>query len=71
MKDTLRAFQQIGPPRNVTVEFVDEDYLISWDLPDYGHDLLTVYVIRWYLEPEHELVGTHETRNNYHKSKSL
>lgn len=65
----MLPFQQIGPPRNVTVEYIDEDYLISWDPPEYGHDLLTVYVVRWYLEPDHHLQGQIETRNNYYKSK--
>lgn len=70
LKDTILPFSQIGPPRNVTVELEDESYLVSWEAPDYGYDILSLYVIRWYLEPDHKLVNQGETRNNFYKSKT-
>lgn len=63
----MSAFSQIGPPRNVTVdENENGDFLVSWIEPEYGHDILAIYIVRWYLEPSHLLTGKAETRNTYY-----
>ncbi|KAL7045228.1 hypothetical protein ACKWTF_002178 [Chironomus riparius] len=62
-KSTLQ-FSQIGPPRNVSVKLNEDGYFVSWDAPEFGQDQFGLYIIRWFLEPEHELCGSIETRNN-------
>jgi hypothetical protein len=66
----VSAFSQIGPPRNVTVDARTDGFLVSWESPDYGSDMLSLYVVRWYLEPEHKLQGKAETRSNFYTGKS-
>ena len=66
MPDSILPFSQIGPPRNVSVNLNTDGYLVSWDAPEFGQDQFGVYVIRWYLEPEHELRGSRETRKNFY-----
>lgn len=62
----ILPFSQIGPPRNVSVDFCSEGFLVQWQPPDYGIDQLGLYVVRWFLEPEHKMHGKAETRNtNY------
>lgn len=66
LPDSILPFSQIGPPRNVSVNLKPDGFFVSWDAPEYGQDQLGLYVIRWYLEPEHKLHGSVETRNNFY-----
>jgi len=67
---SILPFSQIGPPRNVFVDPRPDGFLVSWQAPDNGQDLLGLYIVRWYLEPEHTLAGTAETRNNYYTGET-
>jgi len=59
-------FAQIGPPRNVSVEIINDGYIITWEPPEYGQDQLRLYIVRWWQEPGHFLHGSTETREtNY------
>lgn len=71
-RDTVRQFSQIGPPRNVTVveKSTGDGYVVGWDAPDYGLEVLRVYVVRWYREPGHFFHGSAETRELYYESKA-
>lgn len=66
----MSAFSQIGPPTNISVDIQENGFLVSWEKPEYGHDILSLYVVRWFLEPEHKLHGKAETRNNYHSGQT-
>lgn len=43
---SMSAFSQIGPPRNVSVVEVSEGFLVRWDEPEYGRDMLGLFIIR-------------------------
>jgi hypothetical protein len=66
LPDSILPFSQIGPPRNVFVNVKPDGYLVTWDAPEYGQDQLGLYLLRWYMQPEHKLLGSIETRNNYY-----
>lgn len=36
---------------------------MSWSPPDYGQDVLRLYIIEWSIKPTHKLHGAGETRN--------
>lgn len=46
---------------------VGDEFVVSWYPPEYGIETLRVYVVRWYREPGHHLIGTAETRDTYYK----
>lgn len=58
------AFSQIGPPLNLTL-FISEDdeYILTWEKPDYGVDQLRFYIVEWWQEPGHISYGRVETSN--------
>lgn len=66
----MSAFSQLGPPRNVSVDVRPDGFLVQWESPDYGQDVLGLYVVRWFLEPEHKLHGKAETRNNFYTGEN-
>lgn len=68
MQQPVHHFSQIGPPQNVTVTQTDagDEFVVSWDPPEFGLETLRVYVVRWYLEPGHYLQGSAETRETYY-----
>lgn len=60
----IDSFAQIGAPHNVSVHRTSEGgYNVSWSRPDYGLDLLRVYIVQFYVKPTHRLYGGGETRN--------
>lgn len=62
---SVSAFTQIGPPKNLLIDSKSDAYLVSWQPPDYGSNVLNSYIVRWYREPSHEQVGSKETRDNF------
>lgn len=68
--DHVSALSQIGPPKNLSVSVKPDGFFINWESPDYGQDMLDLYVVRWFQEPEHKLHGKGETTNNYFMSMS-
>lgn len=73
LNEPVMHFAQVGPPKNVTVQQTDvgDEFIVSWYPPDYGIETLRVYVVRWFREPGHHLVGTAETRDTYYKGNLL
>ena len=73
LEEPVMHFAQVGPPKNVTVQQTDvgDEFIVSWYPPDYGIETLRVYVVRWFREPGHHLVGTAETRDTYYKGNLL
>lgn len=69
LNEPVQHFAQVAPPRNVTVQQTDvgDEFVVSWYPPEYGIETLRVYVVRWYREPGHHLIGTAETRDTYYK----
>lgn len=82
---SVSAFSQIGPPRNLSVDVRPGGFLVRWESPEYGQDMLGIYIIRcdydyltlilnakfffpkrWFIEPDHIVHGSVETRNNYY-----
>lgn len=71
-RDPIQQFAQIGPPRNLSVDQTpDGNYLVTWDPPEYGKELLRIYLVRWWLEPKHTLHGTAETRQTQYLVSQL
>lgn len=56
------TFNEVGPPQNLTLH-VNEygEYVLTWERPDYGLDMLRYFILQWWQEPEHILYGTIET----------
>uniref|UniRef100_U5ETE2 Putative neuronal cell adhesion molecule n=1 Tax=Corethrella appendiculata TaxID=1370023 RepID=U5ETE2_9DIPT len=66
LRDPIIPFSQIGPPRNVTVQRKSDNYVVEWEKPEYGIDTLRLYLIRWWIEPQHILSGQEETSETYY-----
>lgn len=47
LQGSMSAFSQIGPPRNLSVIEVPGGFFVCWDAPDYGQDMLGLYIIRF------------------------
>lgn len=60
---TMHSLAPIGLPSNVTIQRVDHGYLVRWFPPDYGLDLLSHYVLKWYDDMSGYMSGTIETRD--------
>jgi hypothetical protein len=70
VQEPLMPFAAVGPPRNLTVDKTQEhDYRITWEAPDFGKEHLRLYILRWWIEPTHELRGTFETRDTNYTGK--
>lgn len=62
----MSAFSQIGPPKgNIQLTHRPDSYLLSWEDPEYGKEILDSFIIRWYREPNHQLAGREETREKF------
>jgi len=65
--DTIVADIEImGPPRNVRVQATVEGYLVTWEPPDLGKNLVRLYTVRWYRGPSEHLYGRAETTDTYY-----
>lgn len=69
--DPIPPSSKIGPPRNLTALENSHGYLLHWDPPIHGLDALRLYVIRWWREPEHYLIGSAETIDTYYQLRHL
>lgn len=68
----IAAFSQIGPPLNLSLYITEEnEYILSWEQPDYGLDQLRYYILQWWQEPEHVLYGKIETSNLTYTVRNL
>lgn len=59
----LGQFQQIGPPRNVSVRLTADGYLVTWQPPEFGHDELRAYRVRWTQASIEFFYGSAETQD--------
>ena len=70
--DTIVADIEImGPPRNVRVQATVEGYLVTWEPPDLGKNLVRLYTVRWYRGPSEHLYGRAETTDTYYLGEWL
>lgn len=70
-QDPLPPSPRMGPPRNLTALENSHGYLLHWDPPAHGLESLRLYVIRWWREPEHYLIGSAETIDTYYQLRHL
>ncbi|XP_044733177.1 protein borderless isoform X2 [Chrysoperla carnea] len=70
-RSTIGAFQQIGAPVNLSVKLTTEGYLVTWDPPNFGREILKTYMLQWTKGPNEILVGTTETKENYYIVQNL
>lgn len=61
----------VGPPRNVRVQATVEGYLVTWEPPDLGKNLVRLYTVKWYRGPSEHLYGRAETIDTYYLVKTL
>jgi hypothetical protein len=59
----LGQFQQIGPPRNVSVRMTEDGFLVTWQPPEFGSDELRTYTVRWTQASREYIYGSAETRD--------
>lgn len=58
-----RLFPPVGFPRNVTLHRTVDGFLLTWEPPEYGLELLKFYKIKWTQGPDDVLYGMAETKN--------
>jgi hypothetical protein len=56
-------FQQIGPPRNVSVRPTADGYVVTWQPPEFGRDELRAYRVRWTQASMEFFYGSAETQD--------
>lgn len=58
---------RLSPPWNLTAVSNQQGWLVHWEHPQQGLDMLRLYTVYWWKEPEHHLVGTAETFDNFYQ----
>uniref|UniRef100_A0A1B0C3V2 Fibronectin type-III domain-containing protein n=1 Tax=Glossina palpalis gambiensis TaxID=67801 RepID=A0A1B0C3V2_9MUSC len=58
-------------PWNLSAINNQQGWLLHWEHPVDGLDLLCHYTVRWWKEPEHHLVGTVENFDDYYQLRHL
>ena len=58
-------FQQIGPPRNVSVTLTEDGYLVTWQPPEFGSDEIRTYRVRWTQPSREYIYGSAETQDTF------
>lgn len=61
----------LSAPWNLTATRNRQGWLLHWEHPVSGLELLRHYSLHWWREPEHYLVGSVETFDNYHQLRQL
>lgn len=61
----------MGAPVNVRVQATVEGYLVTWEPPEYGKNLVRLYTVRWFRGPSEHLYGRAETTDTYYLGKRL
>lgn len=61
----------MGSPVNVRVQATVEGYLVTWEPPEYGKNLVRLYTVRWFRGPSEHLYGRAETTDTYYLGKRL
>ncbi|XP_046738764.1 protein borderless isoform X1 [Diprion similis] len=63
--------EYMSTPRNLRVQPAVEGYLVTWDPPAQGSDLVRVYTVRWFRGPLEQLYGMAETTDTSYLVKTL
>ncbi|XP_061388021.1 protein borderless-like, partial [Musca vetustissima] len=61
----------LSAPWNLSAINNQQGWLLHWEHPLHGLDALRLYTVRWWKEPEHHLVGTVETFDNFYQLRHL
>lgn len=61
----------LGAPWNLSVLSTPQGWLLHWEHPTVGLETLRHYSVRWWKEPEHFLIGTAETFDNFYQLRYL
>ena len=56
----------MGPPRNAKVQPTADGYLVTWDPPAYGKELVRYYSVKWFREPADQLYGRANTEDLFY-----
>ncbi|PSN47223.1 hypothetical protein C0J52_16568, partial [Blattella germanica] len=67
----LGQFQQIGPPRNVSVKLTGDGFLVTWQPPEFGGEELRSYTVRWTQSSREYIYGIAETKETFFIVPSL
>lgn len=59
----MQNYSPMGPPLNVTIQYLDSGYLVSWSPPEYGVEYLHQYVLKWFDSLSSSMQGLFETTN--------
>uniref|UniRef100_A0A0K8WJZ6 Protein turtle n=1 Tax=Bactrocera latifrons TaxID=174628 RepID=A0A0K8WJZ6_BACLA len=61
----------ISAPYNLTATNNVQGWLVHWQAPKRGAESVRLYTVRWWKEPEHFLIGTIETFDNFYQLRHL
>lgn len=61
----------LGAPWNLSIIDTPQGWLLHWEHPTQGLETLRLYTVRWWKEPEHFLIGTAETFDNFYQLRHL
>ncbi|XP_028896692.1 protein borderless isoform X2 [Zeugodacus cucurbitae] len=61
----------ISAPVNLTATNNVQGWLLHWQPPKRGSESVRLYTVRWWKEPEHFLIGTIETFDNFYQLRHL
>ncbi|EDW04279.1 GH10067 [Drosophila grimshawi] len=61
----------LGAPWNLSVISNPQGWLLHWEHPTLGLETLRLYTVRWWKEPEHYLIGTADTFDNFYQLRHL
>nr|XP_036225185.1 protein borderless [Bactrocera oleae]XP_036225186.1 protein borderless [Bactrocera oleae]XP_036225187.1 protein borderless [Bactrocera oleae] len=61
----------ISAPWNLTATNNVQGWLVHWQAPKRGAKSVRLYTVRWWKEPEHFLIGTIETFDNFYQLRHL
>ncbi|XP_023166123.2 protein borderless [Drosophila hydei] len=61
----------LGAPWNLSVLSTPQGWLLHWEHPTVGLETLRHYSVRWWKEPDHFLIGTAETFDNFYQLRQL
>ena len=67
----LPSTGSLSAPWNLSAIHNQQGWLLHWEHPQHGLDLLRLYTVRWWKEPEHHLVGSVETFDNFYQLRHL
>lgn len=63
--------RSLSSPWNLTATHNRQGWLLHWEHPISGLELLRHYNLQWWREPEHHLVGSVETSDNFYQLRQL